>query len=173
MPLEELPGRRLRLCEQHRGVHGGDGSAAFTSSLDVLWRESGTKNPRSSRQPPIAASSDLATSDAAKELRGKCVRTFLGHNRPERITPKSSQTPSAPESRKPMNERKLTPKTNGPCLAKIPIRLEPIRPPTTISATTRRLKATSTLCMNSSRPLCTKPTSTCPSRSSSSTSCSW
>src|SRR5215510_16276023 len=76
-----------------------------------------------------------------KQLRGKYVRTFLGHNRPERITPKSSQTPSAPESRKPMNERKLTPKTNGPCLAKIPIRLEPIRPPTTISATTRRLKA--------------------------------
>src|SRR5262249_60448785 len=76
MALEELPGRRLRLGQQHRGVHGGDGSAAFTSSLDVLWRESGTKNPRSSRQPPIAASSDLATSDAAKAAARK-VRTSV------------------------------------------------------------------------------------------------
>src|SRR5262249_757243 len=75
-----------------------------------------------------------------------------------------------PESKKPMNDRKLTPATNGPCFEKMPIRLEPIRPPTTISAITSRLNAMSTPCMNSSRPLCTKPTSISPSRISSSVS---
>src|ERR671937_3093647 len=95
------------------------------------------------------------------------------YNRPARTTPQSSQTPRAPERRKPIKERKLTPKTNGPCFAKMPIRLEPIKPPTTTSATTSRLNATSTLRMNSSSPLWTKPTSIWPSRISSRKSCSW
>ena len=80
---------------------------------------------------------------------------------------------ACPESTKPITERKWTPKICGPSVAKMPISDEPSRPPATTSATTTRLIATSSLCMNSSSPLCTKPTSICPSRISWSTSCTW
>ena len=61
------------------------------------------------------------------------------------MTPHISQIPSTAESAKPTIERTFTPSSCGPVVAKIPIMLEPISPPTTMSATTSRLKASSEL----------------------------
>ena len=61
-------------------------------------------------------------------FRAEVRRAF--YNRPERSTPQSSHSPSTAESTKPTNERKFTPAICGPLVEKIPIRLEPIRPPT-------------------------------------------
>src|SRR5262245_11079967 len=105
--------------------------------------------------------------------RGGDELVATAQSRPERMTPHNSHRPRNPERTKPMNERKFTPAICGPLVEKMPIKLEPMRPPTTISATTRRLSAASSLRMNSSTPLCTNPISICPSRASSRRSCTW
>src|SRR5207245_6906609 len=109
----------------------------------------------------------------AVELPGAPADGRRVHKRPERITPQSSQTPSTPEKMKPMKEMMLIPSSCGLAFERMPIRLEPIRPPVTTSAIKSRLASTSSLCMNSSRPLCTNPISTCPSRICSSVSWIW
>src|SRR5438067_1336747 len=93
--------------------------------------------------------------------------------RPERKTPHISQSPSSPAMKNPYADTTFSPSTCGPEVAKTPIRLEPISPAATTKAMISRLNATSILCMNSSSPLCTNPTSIWPSRACSRTSWIW
>src|SRR5262245_60180136 len=69
-------------------------------------------------------------------------RALRRQRRPDLSTPTRSQTPSTVESAKPISEITCSPRTCGPPVAKMPMRLEPIRPPATTSAITRRLNAT-------------------------------
>src|SRR5206468_6008970 len=67
------------------------------------------------------------------------------HRRPERMTPQSTHRPKSAESAKPITEITLIPTTCGPFFAKIPIRLDPIRPPVRSEEHTSELQSRSDL----------------------------
>src|SRR4029077_5062446 len=147
------------------------------ADLLVVVRVLGNHRPRleldDDERRPLAgdAAADHALPDPVRC--GPAEVAEPAHSRPDLTTPIKSHTPRIPESRNPMNEITCSPITCGPFLAKIPIRLDPIRPPATTTATTSRLKTTSSLWASSSRPLCRKTSSSCPWRACSSTSCHW
>src|SRR5262245_14062968 len=149
MSLEEAPRGLLGLCEQDGTRHATDAS-------------------REVREPP-----GVHSAESVSKLRQPARTALADQMRPERNTPHSSQRPSTPDKKKPNADTTFSPRIWGPEVAKTPIRLDPINPAATTNAMMSRLAATSILCMKSSRPLCTKPTSIWPSRACSSTSWIW
>src|SRR4051812_31751075 len=193
------PGRRIRAAEHDHRAVGHDTAVERLRVPEheyVGIRRAGQLLGALTRDDVEAVVAELALEEAAdcrfglgEEQRGHGTRLGAAprlrqmsfrtkgwrriYSRPERTTPQRSQNPRTAESAKPTTERIFTPRTCGPAVAKIPMMLEPISPPTTMSAITSRLKATSSFPMNSSSPLCLKRTSIWPSRISSMKSWNW
>ena len=152
-------GLRLRV------EHDAAGSGSPTCPRRGTGSASSPRRPRLRRRRRAAAGADRQRRRrvaAAVARSGRCGARRSAATRRARRTGRS-RSPRGSGSRR----------SCGPSVARIPISDEPSSPPATTSATTSRLATTSSLCMNSSSPLCTKPTSIWPSRTSWSTSWIW